>query len=95
MSLSSAFKDWCQHHQYNPTSATYIAHGLTDLRPAHARIVRGVAPADRAAKHRSPQKYTVEVMLNDALTYPLGTDWLSQQQLLAALVADRWKGQEQ
>ena len=53
-----------------------------------ARILRGVSPADRAAKHLNPQKYSIEAKINDTFSYPLGNKWVSKQELLAAMFAD-------
>jgi len=94
MSLSMAFKDWCKYHGYVADTATYITYGTTGLDDGTARILRGVAPADRAAKHRNPQKYSIEVKINDTFNYPLGNKWVSKQELLAAMFADTMKGKD-
>jgi hypothetical protein len=94
MSLRAAFEYWCKHNGYVAKTATYITDGATGLDEGTARIMRGVKPADRAVKHRNPQKYAIEAMVNDAFTYPLGNKWVTKQELLAAMVADTMKGKD-
>lgn len=80
--------DWCKANGFRLKPAVYIDEGIFDLGHNEARLVRSVAPSERAAKHRNPQKYTVELCVHDELFYPLGTKPMSKEKLVAALLAD-------
>jgi hypothetical protein len=89
VSLASTFKDWCQHHGLGAKPACYIDETLDGLMYDEARIIRFVPKAERAAKHRSPQAYTVEMFDSSAeLSYPLGAERLTKEQLIGAMVTD-------
>lgn len=87
-SLVVRVQEWCRLRGYNAKPATYLAYELGGLNDGDARLVRFVAPAERAAKDRTAQRYTIEVKVNNELTYPLGTEPKSMTELLAAMKED-------
>ena len=88
MSLSSVLRDWCKHHGYKSATAVYFQDPAFSIKEGEARLVRFVSASDRGTKHRSPQTYLLELFVDNTFAYPLGVGPKSQQQLLAAMVAD-------
>lgn len=86
MSLQANFAEWCRLRGYKPTTAVYLEDGLGGLKAGQARLVRMVRAAKRVGK-RQPQKYVVEVFLEDELHYPFTTKGLTREQLLRKLIS--------
>lgn len=88
MSLANNLREWCAHRGLTAKPAVYLKDGLGGLEDRDARLVRFVKPADYSRKRRNPQKYTVEVLVDNEIEYPLGAGPMSKQRLRAAMFDD-------
>jgi len=86
MSIQANFAEWCRLQGVNPKPAAYMDEGIADLREGDARIVRMVDRRSRAGA-RVNQRYVVEQMINDTISYPFGQQPMGKKQLLAAMIS--------
>jgi hypothetical protein len=92
MSIKTTLVEWSRRNGYRLVHPVYLKDWQGDsLRDGDARLVRHVAPEDRNTKKRNPQRYTIEAMCNDTISYPLG-QCLPKEDLLFAMLADLRKG---
>jgi hypothetical protein len=86
MSIQANFASWCQLRGLNPKPAAYLNDdNMWDLREGDARIIRMVDRKERAG-NRETQTYIVEVLVNDTISYPLGTKPMEKKELLRRMI---------
>jgi len=85
MSLQANFAEWCRQQRLSPVRAVYLEEKMWDLHEGEARIVRMVDRTKRAG-NRETQLYLVEQLVNDTISYPLGTEPMDKKTLLRTLI---------